>query len=275
MSASNMLQLFDRDWVISPAGGLTGEAYMAQSPNETLFLKRNSSPFLAVLSAEGIVPKLLWTKRMENGDVITAQQWLKGRELKPNEMKSKNVAELLYKIHSSQPLLLMLSRIGKEPVTPQLLLNGLLEQLKPTWFVLNSTVTEAIGFLKQAVKDVDYPEKVVCHSDINHNNWLLGQEGNLYLVDWDQAIIADPALDLAMLLYWYIDVAEWEKWLLNYGTVLDDSLRLRMHWYMVTETLLLMFWHRDRGHEKEALIYENDLVRLNEQTEMIYFNTNG
>src|SRR6478736_3195113 len=70
------------EWEITPAGGATGEAYFAKFQDRKLFLKRNSSPFLAVLSAEGIVPKLVWTRRMENGDVITAQHWLDGRELK-------------------------------------------------------------------------------------------------------------------------------------------------------------------------------------------------
>ena len=78
-----MEHLFGQDWEIVPAGGATGAAYFAQHEEQRLFLKRNSSPFLAVLSAEGIVPKLVWTKRLENGDVITAQQWMSGRELKP------------------------------------------------------------------------------------------------------------------------------------------------------------------------------------------------
>lgn len=77
--------------------GATGEAFFAKYQEQKLFLKRNSSPFLAVLSAEGIVPKLVWTKRMENGDVITAQQWLNGRELKPEEMGQERVAKLLKK----------------------------------------------------------------------------------------------------------------------------------------------------------------------------------
>jgi thiamine kinase-like enzyme len=68
-------QLLGKEWEITPAGGATGDAYFAEYEGKKLFLKRNSSPFLAVLSAEGIVPKLVWTKRMENGDVFTAQQW--------------------------------------------------------------------------------------------------------------------------------------------------------------------------------------------------------
>jgi thiamine kinase-like enzyme len=57
-------QLLGSEWELSPAGGATGDAYFAQREGQKLFLKRNSSPFLAVLSAEGIVPKLVWTKRL-------------------------------------------------------------------------------------------------------------------------------------------------------------------------------------------------------------------
>jgi len=78
---NNLEQILGDDWQVSPAGGATGEAYIAEYGNQKLFLKRNSSPFLAVLSAEGIVPKLLWTKRLGNGDVITAQQWLEDRRI--------------------------------------------------------------------------------------------------------------------------------------------------------------------------------------------------
>ena len=34
-----------------PAGGASGEAYMAEQDGQKLFLKRNSNPFIAALSA--------------------------------------------------------------------------------------------------------------------------------------------------------------------------------------------------------------------------------
>src|SRR5699024_11907608 len=112
-------QAIGKEWNITPAGGLTGDAYIASKDDRRLFLKRNSSPFLAVLSAEGIVPKLVFTKRMENGDVITAQEWLDGRELKAEEMRHPRVASLLRKIHQSSELLHMLMRPGKKPISPE------------------------------------------------------------------------------------------------------------------------------------------------------------
>src|SRR5690625_3562469 len=112
-------KVLSKEWKITPAGGLTGDAYFATKGDYRLFIKRNSSPFLAVLSIENIVPKLVWTKRMENGDVITAQEWLDGRKLRPEEMQNRQVLEILHKIHHSSELLLMLMRLGKKPSTTE------------------------------------------------------------------------------------------------------------------------------------------------------------
>lgn len=143
-----MEHLFGHDWEIVPAGGATGEAFYAQNDEQRLFLKRNSSPFLAVLSAEGIVPKLIWTKRMENGDVITAQQWLNGRELKASDMNRESVAKLLGKIHSSKPLLGMLTRMGKSPLQPETLLHLIEEELDCD-LKEQIAVIQSVDFLKK------------------------------------------------------------------------------------------------------------------------------
>lgn len=260
-----MTRFFDNnDWVVSSAGGSTGEAYIAESESEKIFLKRNSSPFLAVLSAEGVVPQLLWTKRLENGDVITAQKYLNGRELKQSEMKSERVATLLKKIHISEPLVFMLSRLGKEPVTPEHILTTLEQKKSP--IISDPVIREILIFLKKYQHEVNVKEKMVCHTDLNHNNWLLDDDQTLYLVDWDQAIIADPALDLALLLYWYVDEKDWKEWLIYYGWELNASLRLRLHWYMLSQTLGYVIWHSERGELKEQLQYTNDLLELHEMT---------
>lgn len=80
-------QFYQLGWTLDSAGGASGEAYMAEQDGQKLFLKRNSNPFIAALSAEGIVPKLVWTKRIETGEVVTAQHWKNGRELTFNEMR--------------------------------------------------------------------------------------------------------------------------------------------------------------------------------------------
>ena len=252
------------EWIISPAGGATGDAYFAQYNEKKLFLKRNSSPFLAVLSAEGIVPKLMWTKRLENGDVITAQHWLKGRELKPSDMFDYNVAHLLRKIHQSNELLDMLKRLEKKPLLPEEILVDIKSQLVYAGELGNLSVIEnALDVLERELPNVQYDHKVVCHCDVNHNNWLITEKEQLFLIDWDGAIIADPAIDIGMLLHWYINEKDWATWLQMYGLELSDHLQIRMKWYVISQTIQSVIWYKSKNHNKEVehwLNYLQDLL---------------
>lgn len=254
--------ILGQEWEIIPAGGATGEAFYAKYEDQSLFLKRNSSPFLAVLSAEGIVPKLVWTKRLENGDVITAQQWLEGRELKPAEMNQELVARLLKKIHRSEPMLGMLSRLEKSPLNPEMIFQSVIMEVDQETLSL-PVVKKALSFLKQEAKNVHSEEKVVCHGDVNHNNWLLAEDNQLYLIDWDGASIADPAIDLGMLLYWYIPEENWQDWLSMYGEKLTDDLRLRMKWYVALQTISSIQWHKNKNRLEEMnkwIKFLNDIL---------------
>ncbi|OLO40199.1 phosphotransferase [Alkalihalophilus pseudofirmus] len=249
------------DWHVTPAGGATGEAYIAQQGDQKLFLKRNSSPFLAVLSAEGIVPKLLWTKRLESGDVITAQRWVNGRELKSYEMNGTNVAQLLGKIHRSSELLDMFKRIGNSPLTPNIIIENLQKKLSSLQSY-DEVLEHGLIYLFKKKDKVDHPKFVVCHTDVNHNNWILSESGELYLIDWDGATVADPALDLGLLLYLYIPELQWDSWLNQYGITLSNDLQLRMHWYVVSQTIFIILWHMQRNEQNEVDRWVKYLVEL-------------
>lgn len=245
-----MKHLFEHGWEIIPAGGATGEAFFASNERERLFLKRNSSPFLAVLSAEGIVPKLIWTKRMENGDVITAQECLNGREFKPQDMTHSRVAKLLKKIHESRPLLTMLSRLGKTPYKPEMILSDVIAVMDRD-LLSRDIVQASLQFLQLEKSNVHCETWTVCHGDVNHNNWLLSDDGELYLIDWDGAAIADPALDLGPLLHFYIPRTDWPEWLEQYGIDMTDNLLLRMKWYVIAHTMLSVGWHKNKNRIQE------------------------
>nr|WP_245922548.1 phosphotransferase family protein [Alkalicoccus saliphilus] len=238
-------------WHLRPAGGATGEAYIAEQGQQKIFIKRNSSPFLAVLSAEGIVPKLLWTKRLENGDVITAQQWVNGRELKSGEMNCGQVAGLLAKIHRSEELLDMFMRMGNKPLDPGKIYEGLSERA--------SGIQETDGLIAEALEELSsrYPllpegEYVVCHTDVHHNNWIEDENKNLFLIDWDGAQVADPALDLAPLLYEYVPKKDWDAWLAAYGENPDGALLFRMWWYRMAQCVENVLWHMLREEKEEV-----------------------
>ena len=113
----------ENGWQVLPIDGDTGTAYMGINKDERVFLKRNSSPFLAALSIEHIVPRLIWTRTMVSGDTLTAQEWMNGRCLAKDEMCSEDVTSLLYRVHHSELLKKMLLQIGGRIVTPYELLN--------------------------------------------------------------------------------------------------------------------------------------------------------
>ncbi|MEC5421882.1 phosphotransferase family protein [Virgibacillus sp. C22-A2] len=266
-------QVLGKGWEVTPAGGLTGDAYVANKNDERLFLKRNSSPFLAVLSAEGIVPKLIWTKRLENGDVITAQQWLEGRELKPLEMQHHYVAELLRKIHHSSELLHMLMRLGKKPVTSDESYKGMKYRLSNTNLTTKyKDVRTALVYLEHLLPITRKQKYVVCHGDLNHNNILLTKESNLYLIDWDNAMIADPVTDFGMVMKWYIPKEGWNDWLANYGIAKDEHLIERMYWYLLLDALNYLCWHSERNEPEKVMERLGSIQELNEHVEQIIVN---
>src|SRR5690625_1178647 len=231
-------QAIGEGWEFSSAGGLTGNAYIAKRNGERLFLKRNTSPFLAVLSAEGIVPQLIWTKRIKNGDVITAQKWLDGRELYPTEMQDKQVAEKLRQIHESSELLHMLMRLGIQPTSPSSQYEKLHKNLQQrNLLAYHPLINQSLGHLKKLLPDVEGHEQVVCHTDINHNNLMYSADNALYIVDWDHATIADPAKDFGTILYEYVPESNWTNWLQHYGISKDELLIKRVYWYLLEKLL--------------------------------------
>lgn len=258
MKVNILEQILGSEWSIIPAGGSTGDAFLAESDGQKLFLKRNSSPFLAVLSAEGIVPKLVWTKRVENGDVFSAQHWKTGRHLSPNEMQEARVARMLKKIHNSKELLQMLKRMRVEPLLPFEIHTTLIKNLDKS--LLNDEIIQkAFAYLQDALELVQPETLMVCHSDVNHNNWLLSSEGDLYLIDWDEAVIADPAIDLGIILYCYIPKDDWGKWLANYGVPLTYSLETRVKWYTIVQSLLSIQYYGEKLLEKQVAYWREIL----------------
>ena len=230
MKVRNLEEILGEGWKIYPAGGVTGEAFLAMNhAGEKVFIKRNSSPFLAILSAEGIVPKLLWTKRIGTGDVLTSQEWVEGHQLQPDEIQDLRVSELLHKIHTSQPLLTLLKRIYKQPFDIRrayMRVESIAARYRE-----DDRLQKAVDFMRVHMEKIcSYPQ-VVCHGDLNHHNFIHAKSGELYLIDWDQIKIADCCYDLAYILIYYVPKAEWSEWLERYGLNLLENWETRIMWY--------------------------------------------
>ncbi|SER28203.1 Thiamine kinase [Granulicatella balaenopterae] len=226
-------------WELEPVGGDTGQAYKGTKDQERVFLKRNSSPFLAALSAEGITPKLIWTKRVGNGDVITAQEWLTGRVLSSDEMSSTEVINLLQQIHHSATLYNMLTRISCEEYIPERFLVEYFEDLHVA-LRENYFLNTVVDYLSENLPFVSKGDMTVCHGDLNRRNFFKEDNGRLYLVDWEMVRLAEPLSDLTMVMVQYIEPSQWNEWLECYGVKFSKNVHHRVKWYSLMNCLFLI-----------------------------------
>lgn len=256
-------------WQIRPIGGSTGMAYMGVKEQQKLFIKRNTSPFLAALSLEEITPRLVWTKHISTGDTLTAQEWLNGRCLDKSEMAQKSVAGLLAKVHRSALLKKMLKQVGGTYVFPNDLLSeyfrGLSSDLRQ-----HPLLKQIANRLRSQQPELKWQDYRVSHGDLNHKNWLLSDSGRLYLVDWESASLADPALDLSMLMRQYVPRQQWQAWLLQkYQVEVVPQLRQRLEWYSLLNLLLEIKEFHQRGRFFEMNRDILDLAKLVKQEHFI------
>ncbi len=254
-----------QEWQMTPLNGNTGQAFMGVSHDEKVFFKRNTSPFIAALAAEGITPKLKWTQRTYSGDILTAQEWEDGQILKKEDMIYEPVIQLIHSIHHNETLLALLKRIQAHEYTPQDLICLYYEDL-PVSLQGHRFFNRVIHQMEQMI-DEDFltVPYVICHGDLNHNNFLMTADQHLYLVDWDNVKIADPLYDICFLLCRYFPPSRWNEWLKIYNFNRTDSFNKRVKWYSMLACLNLIkqYFSEDRHYQLNETvmllqnIYEN------------------
>ncbi|WP_207308558.1 phosphotransferase [Bacillus timonensis] len=107
-----------------------------------------------------------------------------------------------------------------------------------------SLVRARMGELLSIVKNMDKP-KAFCHIDAHVDNFLVLPNGDMKLVDWEYAGMADPLIDLAMIyIYGQYDENQLEKILSYYfgegGPTQEE--RLRIYIYVALGGLLWSLW---------------------------------
>lgn len=248
---------FDKDWHLQPIDGDTGQTFMGIRNTEKVFIKRNTTPLLAALSQEGITPKLVWVRRTSEGDVLSAQEWLEGRSLAAEEVgRRRDVVSILARLHQSQSLKNMLQRIGGQERSAFDFLREYAEDL-PTIVKQNHYLQRVFGFLEDHLPDSDAANYRVCHGDPTDKNWLVADQERLYLVDWDASVLADPALDLGIILGRYVPYHAWRIWLKEYGVSRIDEALEKVQWYSLMDFLLRIkrycLLHQDQKMNEEIL----------------------
>lgn len=237
------------EWKLHPISGGTGDAYMGVRSNEKIFLKRNTSPFIAALAAQGITPRLKWTQRTFSGDTLTAQEWHDGRRLNKNDMADQEVIDLIKFYQSSDHLLILLKRVGGIEMSPIDLIDLYFKEL-PNSLLTNNFLNQVVQHLEHTLDNDFYRvTPTICHGDLNHNNFLMSNEDHLYLVDWDNVRIADPLSDITYLLVHYFDTDEWMHWFQRYQFPYSDSFYKRVKWYSMLNCLFIIKHYFQEGRQ--------------------------
>lgn len=103
---------------------------------------------------------------------MTAQEWLEGRLLTPNEIGQRNdVIDVLYHLHHSNSLKTMLTRIGGRVMTPEKMLQNMKRITGRT--PENQFLQIVHRFLREQIPSIDKENLSVVHGDVNHRNWLV------------------------------------------------------------------------------------------------------
>lgn len=228
------------EWRMLPLKGSSGEAFMGIKDDEKVFFKRNSSPFIPSLSAEGLAPKLMWTQRTYSGDLLTAQEWKNATQLSREEMQSVTIIDLIKQIHQSEHLLILLKRVQSTAFKPLDFIDLYFDQL-PASLAQHQFFNLIIRSLEDLVDDDFYQCRyTVCHGDLNHNNFMIDEDQKLFLVDWEGVKIADPLSDITWFLLQYLQPSEWMEWFKLYEFEFDSTFYKRVKWYSLMNCLLLI-----------------------------------
>ncbi|GFH42972.1 phosphotransferase [Lactococcus hodotermopsidis] len=236
-----MLQDKESDWTYVPLNNSFGQSinnvFYATFGSQKAFVKVNASPLLATISQAGLTPKIIWTKRNSNGEMLTAQSWIDGVVLAATEMGDTQINQSLATLHHSKKLVESFKKFGNGVTAPRQWVDELYQNAH-RHLIANSFLSDLLTELRQAIPKFDPTNAVVVHGDVNHHNWLKNDHsGKIYLVDWDTVALSDAYIDLAHLLSHYIAPSQWRKWLEYSGYKVDDETFVKIKWYGILSFL--------------------------------------
>ncbi|QDK70878.1 phosphotransferase family protein [Lactococcus protaetiae] len=239
------------NWDMTPVKGGSGNAFSGKIDKERIFIKKNGSPFLPSIYLEGITPKVLWTKRTAEGDTLSAQPWIDGHTLSPEDMSDRQINHILAHLHDSKKLVESYKKLGSQVIPPKQLLENCVKQTKA--LQTNRFLSSIIEEMYQEIPELQNDEVVVVHGDVNHKNWLVDDaSGKIYLVDWDTVFLSDSMVDMAHVLSHYIQHEDWSLWLMSSGVRPRADLMDKVAWYGKLSFLRQISEYLVRGKMKEV-----------------------
>ena len=110
-----------------------------------------------------------------------------------------------------------------------------LGQVRSRWEGVKGQVGEVAGFVDGGLEELEERMRqfeggglVASHNDICWDNWLLAEDGRIFVLDLDDMGLDDPALDVGITLWWYYAPEVWGRFIGCAGYEDDEGFRERM-----------------------------------------------
>jgi hypothetical protein len=248
------------EWKLKPApGGSGGQSWVADGEGRRLFVKVGADgSLLRRLGQLGVAPPFVASHQLDRGDLVV-QEFVEG--VHPHgRWLDGHVAEIgrLMKVYHA----VVGIREGVTALSALDALDGLRQRLSALSAQLNGGVTDVLSKAIQAIAgsaaETHAAEPVVTHGDPNKSNLILGRNGALYLVDWDEARLSDPARDIGQVLWWYVRPEHWSEGLAACDLPDTPSVRQRVYWWTAAESVDVALGLLERGLDAAAGDFARD-----------------
>lgn len=211
--------------------GNSGKAFKGlRSDGTPVFVKYEMPPIVFTLAREQITPPVLSTSQDVGVGQRVVQEWLEGRTLERQDMGSKQVRQILVRMHYSRMLLNQALQLNYTYQEPQDLVHKWRREA-PARLAKNTYLQSICKELLQTVPSFRRDTATFVHGDLHHKNWVETTSGFVYLTDWETACITDRMLDVAYILTHYIPKWNWEEWLRSYGYKYNGAVLKKIYWY--------------------------------------------
>lgn len=211
--------------------GNSGKAYKGlRSDGTPVFVKYEMPPIVSALAREQITPPVIATNQEVGVGHRVEQEWLNGRPLTKQDMMSKQVRQILVRMHFSRILLNQALQLNYTYQEPKDLVKKWQEDA-PNRLRQNSYLQSVCQDLLDTVPEFRQEVATFVHGDLHHTNWIETTSGLVYLTDWETACITDRMMDVAYLLTHYVPRQGWEAWLKEYGYRYNRKVLEKIYWY--------------------------------------------
>lgn len=211
--------------------GNSGKAFKGVRPDGTpVFVKYDMPAIVSAVVREQLTPPVLTEQHELGTGRRVEQEWLGGRTLEPQDMGSKQVRQILVRMHFSKFLVNQALQLNYHYQEPQDLVKKWQEEA-PKRVHGNSYLQSVCEDLLRHLPSFRQEVATFVHGDIHHKNWVETTSGLVYLTDWETVTLTDRMMDVAYLLTHYIPRYQWQEWLADYGYKYNRAVLDKIYWY--------------------------------------------